>query len=91
MDAVWGETYAAGYSLVVRVMANDRSGLLRDITTILANEKVNVLGVTSRSDTKQQMATIDMNIEIYNLQVLGRVLGKLNQVPDIIDARRLHG
>ena len=30
-----------------------------------------------------------MTIEIYNLQVLGRVLGKLNQVPDVIDARRL--
>lgn len=71
--------------------ANDRSGLLRDITTILANEKVNVLGVTSRSDTRQQLATIDMEIEIYNLQVLGRVLGKLNQVSDVIDARRLHG
>ena len=81
----------AGYSLVVRVTANDRSGLLRDITTILANEKVNVLGVASRSDTREQLATIDMTIEIYNLQVLGRVLGKLNQVPDVIDARRLHG
>ncbi len=79
VDAVWGESYSAGYSLVVRVEANDRSGLLRDITTILANEKVNVLGVASRSDTRQQLATIDMTIEIYNLQVLGRVLGKLNQ------------
>jgi GTP pyrophosphokinase len=47
---------------------------LRDITTILANEKVNVLGVASRSDTREQLATIDMTIEIYNLQVLGRVL-----------------
>jgi len=91
VDAVWGESYSSGYSLVVRVVANDRSGLLRDITTILANEKVNVLGVASRSDTKQQLATIDMDIEIYNLQVLGRVLSKLNQLPDVIDARRLHG
>ncbi|MBW7765237.1 GTP diphosphokinase [Enterobacter hormaechei] len=91
VEAVWGESYSAGYSLVVRVTANDRSGLLRDITTILANEKVNVLGVASRSDTREQLATIDMTIEIYNLQVLGRVLGKLNQVPDVIDARRLHG
>ncbi len=33
-------------------------------TTILANEKVNVLGVASRSDTRQQLATIDMTIEI---------------------------
>lgn len=85
------QTLEDAIPLVVRVEANDRSGLLRDITTILANEKVNVLGVASRSDTRQQLATIDMTIEIYNLQVLGRVLGKLNQVPDVIDARRLHG
>ncbi len=90
VDAVWGESYSSGYSLVVRVTANDRSGLLRDITTILANEKVNVLGVSSSSDTKKQLATIDMDIEIYNQQVLGRVLSRLNQVTDIIDARRLH-
>ncbi|BAE73785.1 GTP pyrophosphokinase [Sodalis glossinidius str. 'morsitans'] len=91
VDAVWGESYSSGYSLVVRVTANDRSGLLRDITTILANEKVNVLGVASRSDVKKQLATIDMDIEIYNQQVLGRVLSKLNQLPDVINARRLHG
>ncbi|MCT8342161.1 MULTISPECIES: GTP diphosphokinase [Photorhabdus] len=91
VDAVWGESYSSGYSLIVRVVANDRSGLLRDITTILANEKVNVLGVSSRSDVKQQIATIDMNIEIYNLQVLGRILAKTNQLPDVIEAKRLHG
>ncbi|MCQ5003431.1 hypothetical protein NE699_26245, partial [Escherichia coli] len=38
-----------------------------------------------------QLATIDMTIEIYNVQVLGRLRGKLNQVPYVIDARRLHG
>lgn len=90
VDAVWGENYSSGYTLVVRVVANDRSGLLRDITTILANEKVNVLGVSSHSDTRKQLATIDMEIEIYNQQVLGRVISRLNQIPDVIDAKRLH-
>jgi GTP pyrophosphokinase len=90
VEAVWGENYSSGYSLVVRLVANDRSGLLRDITTILANEKVNVLGVSSRSDTRKQMAMIDMEIEIYNQQVLGRILTKLNQLPDVMEAKRLH-
>ncbi|MCD1125535.1 GTP diphosphokinase [Jinshanibacter sp. LJY008] len=89
VEAVWGDCYSSGYSLVVRVIANDRSGLLRDITTILANEKVNVLSVSSRSDVKKQMATIDMEIELYNLQVLDRVLSRINQLPDIIEAKRL--
>ena len=74
---------------MVRIFANDRSGLLRDITTILANEKVNVLSVASRSDTKKQLATIDMEVELYNLQVLDRVLSRINQLPDIIEAKRL--
>ncbi|MGL4600241.1 MAG: ACT domain-containing protein, partial [Plesiomonas sp.] len=65
--------------------------LLRDITTILANEKVNVLGVASRSDTKKQLATIDMEIELYNLPALGRVLSRIGQLPDVIEARRLRG
>lgn len=89
VDAVWGDCYSSGYSLIVRIFANDRSGLLRDITTILANEKVNVLSVASRSDTKKQLATIDMEIELYNLQVLDRVLSRINQLPDIIEAKRL--
>ncbi|WP_413483539.1 GTP diphosphokinase [Morganella psychrotolerans] len=88
VEAVWSASYSSGYSLVVRVVANDRSGLLRDITTILANEKVNVLGVRSHSDVKQQIATIDMDVEIYNIQTLSRVLVKLSQLPDVIEAKR---
>ena len=90
-QAVEVANYVAPEHLELLVKESSVKGLLRDITTILANEKVNVLGVASRSDTREQLATIDMTIEIYNLQVLGRVLGKLNQVPDVIDARRLHG
>ncbi|HGJ5882704.1 GTP diphosphokinase [Arsenophonus sp.] len=88
VNAIWGENYASGYSLGLRIIAHDRSGLLRDITTILANEKVNVLSVSSRSDVKQQLATIDLNIEINHLPALGRILAKLNQLPDVFEAKR---
>lgn len=89
VEAKWGETYSSGHQLTLRVISNDRSGLLRDITTVLANEKINVLGINSRSDVKNQTATIDMKIEIYNLDALGRTLIKLNQIKGIIEAKRL--
>ncbi|PSJ39325.1 GTP diphosphokinase [Zobellella taiwanensis] len=89
VDAVWGENYSGGYNLTMRVVANDRSGLLRDITTILANEKINVMGVNSRSNRKQQTATIDMELEVYNIDTLSRTLAKISQLPDILEARRL--
>lgn len=89
IEASWGEHYSGGVALTVRVIANDRSGLLCDITTILANEKVNVLGVSSHSDLKHQTARIDMEVEVYNLDNLSRIIARLSQVQDVIEARRL--
>lgn len=91
VDAQWSGDGQGSYAMVIRIVANDRSGLLRDITTILANEKVNVLGVASRSDIKQQLATIDMDMEIFDQDSLTRVLNKIKQMPDVIEAKRYSG
>ncbi|MGL4206888.1 MAG: GTP diphosphokinase [Aeromonadaceae bacterium] len=89
IEAVWGESYSGGYTLTVRITANDRSGLLRDITTIIANEKINVLGMRSRSNVKMQTADIDIDMEIYNIEALNRMLSKINQMSDVVSAKRL--
>lgn len=39
VEADWGEGYTSGLSLTIRVIANDRNGLLRDVSAIMANEK----------------------------------------------------
>lgn len=89
IEAVWGENYSGGYELTVHISANDRSGLLRDITTIIANEKINVLGMRTRSNVRQQSAELDIDMEIYNIEALNRVLAKINQMDDVISAQRL--
>lgn len=89
IDVSWGENYAGGYTVTIRMVASDRSGLLRDITTILANEKINVLGVKSHSDVKTQTAVIDMEMEVYNIDRLTKVLALLNNMNDIMEAKRL--
>ena len=89
IEAVWGENYSGGYGLTIRILSNDRSGLLRDITTVLANEKINVMGVRSRSNVREQTAEIDMELEIYNINAFNRALAKLSQLNDVISAKRL--
>ena len=89
VEAQWNNSYSTGFSITVCIEANDRAGLLRDITTIIANEKINVLGVRSRSNTAKQLAHIDIDMEAYNIDDLTRMLAKLNQLPDVIKARRL--
>ena len=90
VEAEWGSNYNAGkFNLTIRVIANDRNGLLRDVSGIMANEKVNVLGVSSRTDTKRGIATMDIQIELNNVEMLDKLLKRVMQIDDVIDAKRL--
>jgi len=89
VDVAWGENYSGGYKIRLRVIANDRSGLLRDLTTVLAAEKSHVMAMSSSSDVKTQTATIELELELYNLDDLSRVLSKLAQIEGVSEARRL--
>lgn len=89
IEATWGETHSAGYSLTLRIEALDRSGLLKDITTLLSNEKVNVLGVNSMTNVKNQSAIIDLNLEVHSSDEIGKLSGKLKQLKDVAEVRRL--
>lgn len=89
IEASWGETNSSGYALTLRVEALDRSGLLKDITTLLSNEKVNVLGVNSMSNMKTQSAIIDLNMEVRNSEEISKLVTKLKQLKDVAEVRRL--
>ena len=47
-----------------------------------------VLAVSSRSDTKRGIATIDMEIELNNVDMLQKILTRLAQLDDVIEAKR---
>jgi GTP pyrophosphokinase len=88
VEATWGDQYASGYEVSIKIVAHDRNGLLRDITSILANEKANVLRMSSNSDVAKQTAVIQMTLELYNLDSLNKLLTKIGLIDDVIEARR---
>ncbi len=90
VDATWGDQYASGYEVSIRIVAHDRNGLLRDITSILANEKANVLRMSSNSDVAHQTAIINMTLELYNLDSLNKLLTKVSLIDDVVEAKRSH-
>ncbi|WP_207798180.1 GTP diphosphokinase [Aggregatibacter kilianii] len=89
VESHWGDNYSSGFHLNIRIVASDRNGLLRDITTVLANDKISVLGVSTRTDTKRQLANIDMQIELNNVEILSKILSRLEKLDDVIEAKRL--
>jgi len=87
IEVSWGVDSGGTYPVEVEVTAYDRPGLLRDITGLLANEKINVLGASTVTD-KQQLARMTFTLEIANIETLSRVLSLIDQIPNVLAVRR---
>ena len=78
------------YAVDIVVEAQDRQGLLRDISDVLAKQRVNVIGVASQS-TKgigDRRAFMTFTVEIDSAERLGQVLGLVAKVGGVDSARR---
>ncbi|MGC9492108.1 GTP diphosphokinase [Vibrio genomosp. F10] len=89
IDTVWGSGFVGSYILTVRIEAMERSGLLKDITSLLANEKIKVTSMKSRSDYKRQLSIMDFDLELSNIEILGRVTQRVEQLKDVMSVKRL--
>ncbi|MGB0721201.1 MAG: RelA/SpoT family protein [Gammaproteobacteria bacterium] len=76
------------YAVDLVIEAVDRQGLLRDVTGTLANEMVNVTAVNTASDKAEHSARMAITVEVHDSVQLSRVLDKLNQLPNVLEARR---
>ncbi|MBN1260640.1 MAG: bifunctional (p)ppGpp synthetase/guanosine-3',5'-bis(diphosphate) 3'-pyrophosphohydrolase [Anaerolineae bacterium] len=72
----------------VRVTAYDRAKLLHDLSTVIANENVNLAKVSMGKRDRYNIITIHMTLDVPNLSKLNRVLGKMEQIRNVIEARR---
>jgi GTP pyrophosphokinase len=92
IPVAWGS--AAGstalYPVDVVIEATDRQGLLRDISEVLAKERVNVTGVKMQSarDSGGGTAWMTFTVEVADALLLAQVLRHVAQVPGVRHARR---
>lgn len=89
IEADWGER-PHSYPVDIHIEAFDRQGLLRDITSTLSNEKINVLSANTRTNRDDQSVIMDLEVEIVDITQLGRILDKLGQLTNVISAERKH-
>jgi len=88
IEVEWGTDTEDTYQVEIAVEAYDRSGLLRDITSVLANDKINLSGVNTLTDKQDGIARMNLTLEITDIGQLSRVLSKIGQLPNVVDARR---
>ncbi len=89
IDVKWGQAPASTYPVRVKISAYDRSGLLHDVSALLAAEKVNILESRTSVNSKKHTAQISATLEIQGIVQLSRVLAKIEQLPTVLEARRV--
>lgn len=89
VEVNWGQQRGSTYPVDVEVVVYDRQGLLRDIGSILANEKINVMAISSLSDRKVSTGRIRLTLEIPDVATLSRVLARIDRLPNVTAVRRM--
>ncbi|MCW8856534.1 MAG: GTP diphosphokinase [Kangiella sp.] len=85
----WEAESSNAYAVDLVIFAMDRKSLLKDITTVLANENA---GVTDLSTSKRgEQVQINIEVELSQLEDLQRVITLLKQLPNIFKVQRRRG
>ena len=84
----WSGAEAQALSVQLALSAYDRRGLLRDLTDVLAMERLSIDAISSRTDHDTGMAYVAISVAVLDLEQLARVLRRLAAVPNVIEARR---
>lgn len=88
VEVDWGGKLTGTYRVDIEIVAFDRHGLLRDITTQLANEAINVIAVKTETNKDSNIAYMVITAEIPDIDTLSMVLARINQIPNVTEVRR---
>jgi GTP pyrophosphokinase len=86
LAAQWGNSQAGLSEVDIVLEANDRQGLLRDISELFAREKINTTKANTLS--RNHVALMQFTVELTDIDQLQHVLLRLQQVPGVISAQR---
>ena len=83
----WSESDQHVFPVTVRLEAWDREGLVRDVTAILSDEKMNIIALSAVVH-KDQTATVWLTVEVPRLDRLSRIMSRLESIRDVFNVVR---
>lgn len=88
VEVSWGESPGANHPVSIDLEANDRRGLLRDVSDMLSNQKVDIVAVKSYSDARSGKAHMIFTVLVADVRQLERIIHRLKRIKDVLHARR---
>ena len=88
IDVAWGLHRGRCYRAEIVVDADDRRGLLRDVSDAVTGEHIDILAVNSLSDRSTETARMTFVVEIERAEQLDRAIRRITSVPAVLRASR---
>jgi len=85
----WGQpSPERTFPVAIRVEAFDRRGLVRDISSVLADEHISIETMNTVTNASENTARVDLTVTVHGLAELSRLLGRFAGLPNVISASR---
>ncbi len=78
------------YFAEIVIYANNRNGLLADISKALTEKNIDILSMNTRTN-KQGVATMQTSFEVGSREELNRVIDKIRMIESVVDIERTRG
>jgi GTP pyrophosphokinase len=87
IEAEWEAAPTETYPIAIRVEAYDRTGLLSDITQVVAENKVNIVAAAV-AVAPDHTAVVTTTLQVHSVSQLARVMGRIETLKDVISVQR---
>ena len=87
VPVTWGDRGQDTFPVTIRVHAWDRVGFLKDVSTLLADQRVNIISVLTTTHGDRTV-TLLVTVEVEGIEQLSRILQKLEGIRDVYEVRR---
>ena len=88
VEVSWGSESTQSYPMSIIVCAYDRGGLLQDISSVFADEKINIMRLNTLRESPEHSVQIDIGFGVSDLEQMSRLLAKIEQLPNVFYAKR---
>jgi len=92
IEARWqSDSQSVGkYAATIKIFANNRSGLLADISRALTEKNIDIISMNTRT-SKQGLATMETSFQVSSRNQLREIVDKIRQIDSVIDIERTTG
>ncbi|MDX1403795.1 MAG: bifunctional (p)ppGpp synthetase/guanosine-3',5'-bis(diphosphate) 3'-pyrophosphohydrolase [Woeseiaceae bacterium] len=88
IDVNWGSSADSVYPAELKVHAYDRQGLIRDVSSVFADENISIESIQMHKDPQAMQVILQIGVNVSGLPTLSRVISRIEQLPNVTSVRR---